>query len=99
MQTYNAKITNILATMTDADYRNAGTPHESLGNALMGANLNSGNGGWYNPKAIKIEGLSGVYMVNKDGNINCEYRFIEVSNGWQIQELTLKAFERLEAAM
>ncbi|MBK7360655.1 MAG: hypothetical protein WAT16_05025 [Saprospiraceae bacterium] len=53
------------------------TVHTNLNACLTALNLEGINSGWYQPIAIKIDGLDGIYMVNQDGSIFCEARIIK----------------------
>lgn len=53
------------------------TIHDDLDKCLTVLNLNSTNGGWYKPVAVRINGLTGIYMVNKNGSLFCEARIIK----------------------
>lgn len=52
--------------------------HDNLEKCLVGLNLGSANSGWYNPIAVKINGLTGYYMVNQDGSLFCDARVIKL---------------------
>jgi hypothetical protein len=43
--------------------------HDNLDKCLTGLNLDSTNSGWYKPVAVRINGLTGVYMVNQEARI------------------------------
>ena len=48
------------------------TIHENLDKCLTALNLDSANSGWYKPTGTKINALTGIYMINKDGFIDEE---------------------------
>ena len=63
--------------------------HDTLDKCLTGINLNSTNSGWYTPAAARIAGLTGMYMINQDGSLFCEYRVIKLAdNQFRIEEMT-----------
>jgi hypothetical protein len=71
--------------------------HDSLEKCLFAINLNSWNSGWYTPVAVKINGLSGYYMVNQDGSLFCEARIIKQdSNKYLIEYLTDEGWDMFE---
>jgi hypothetical protein len=56
---------------------NGNTVHSNLETCLTAINLDSNNSGWYKPTAIRINGLTGIFMVNQDNSIFCEARIIK----------------------
>lgn len=74
------------------------TVHDSLDKCLAALNLDSNNSGWYTPNAVRINGLSGYYMVNQDGSIFCEARVIkEDEKKFRIEYLSNRAWNEFEA--
>ena len=73
------------------------TTHVSLVNCLTGINLYTNNGGLYNPVAARINGLNGIYLINKDGSIFCEARVIkENDKKFKIEWLTSSGYSEFE---
>ena len=73
------------------------TIHESLERCLTAINLDSVNSGHYNPVAITINGLTGIYMLNQDGSIFCEARVIkEDEKKFKIEYLTMTGWNEFE---
>ena len=73
------------------------TIHESIELCLAAINLDSTNSGWYNPKAIRINGLTGIYMLNQDGSLFCEARIIkEEDRKFRIEYLTATGWNEFE---
>lgn len=71
--------------------------HDNLDKCLRAINMESSNGGWYNPTAIKIAGLSGYFMVNKDGSIFYDARVIkEDHDKFRIEYMSMSAFYDFE---
>lgn len=72
--------------------------HDSLDKCLTAINLFQGsNSGWYNARAIRIEGVNGMFMINQDGSINYESRVIKVSdNKFKIEHLSNEGFNIFE---
>lgn len=93
----NAKIASLLGTLSSTDYTPRRT-HADMATALACCNLMSGNSGWYKPQAIAVKGLPGMYMLNEDGNINLEFRFTQTLEGVLVEEITLEAYNKLDAA-
>jgi hypothetical protein len=72
--------------------------HDNLDKCLAGLNLNSNNSGWYNPSCVRINGLSGYYMINEDGSLFCESRIIKKGDSeYLIEYLTNKGWNKFEA--
>ena len=79
-------------------YWNGNTVHDTLDKCLAGMNLNSTNSGWYSPLATKINGLTGIYMINQDGSIFCESRIIKKDeNKYLIEYITNEGWNRFES--
>gem|GEM_PF-2292827 len=73
------------------------TTHDNLDKCLTALNLDSANSGWYKPKAAKIKGLKGYYMINQDGSLFCEARVIkQEENKYLIEYLTNEGWNKFE---
>ena len=73
------------------------TTHENLDKCLTVLNLDSNNSGWYKPTATRINGLTGIYMINQDGSIFCEARVIkEDEKKYKIEYLTMTGWNEFE---
>lgn len=73
------------------------TVHETLGECLAAINLDSKNSGWYNPLALHISGLTGIYMINEDGSIFCEARVIKKgAKEFLIEYITMDGWNQFE---
>ena len=73
------------------------TIHTNLDACLTGINLGSTNSGWYKPSASRIDGLTGIYMINQDGSIFCEARVIkEDEKQFKIEYMTDEAWNDFE---
>lgn len=71
--------------------------HDNLDKCLTGLNLDSTNSGWYKPIAVRINGLTGVYMVNQDGSLFCEARIIKQDEKkYLIEYLTNEGWNKFE---
>jgi hypothetical protein len=73
--------------------------HDTLDKCLTVINMfYTMNGGLYIPKAIRINGLMGIFMVNKDGSIHYSSRVIKIAEDkYKIEHLSNEAdyqFER-----
>lgn len=76
---------------------NGNTIHDTLNKCLVAINLNAFNSGWYNPVAVKIDGLTGYYMVNQDGSLFFESRVVKADdNKFRIEELTMQGLNEFE---
>ena len=73
--------------------------HDSLDKCLVAINTYSGiNSGWYNPVAVKINGLTGIYMVNQSGNLHFESRIIKQDNDkFLIEYLSDSGYNQFES--
>ena len=70
---------------------------DNLDKCLVGLNLESTNSGWYNPIAVKINGLTGYYMVNQNGSLFCEARIIKKEeNKYLIEYITNEGWNIFE---
>lgn len=73
------------------------TIHTNLDACLTGLNLCSTNSGWYKPSATRINGLTGIYMINQDGSIFCEARIIkENEKEYKIEYMTMEGWNIFE---
>ncbi len=64
---------------------------------LASLNLNTTNSGWYKPRAIKVKGLCGYFMINEDGSLYWEQRIIkEGDNKFLIEHLSNEASFQFE---
>ena len=81
-----------------AETKWAGTTiHTNLDACLTALNLDSTNSGWYKPTASKIEGLTGIFMINQDGSIFCEARVIkENDKKFKIEYMTMAGWNEFE---
>ena len=72
---------------------------DEISKVTTSINLSSGaNGGFYNPKLVRIKELPGVFTINDDESLLFSYRIIEVSSGFLIEQLTTSAFNKFEKA-
>lgn len=72
--------------------------HDTIDKALIGVNLYQGmNSGWYNPVAVRLNGIKGVFMINEDGGLNFESRIIKTDKGYKIEHLTNEAYDFVES--
>lgn len=73
------------------------TIHTNLDACLTALNLDSTNSGWYKPTAARIDGLTGIFMINQDGSIFCEARVIKESNDkYKIEYMTMTGWNEFE---
>lgn len=71
--------------------------HDTLDKCLVVINFESNNGGCYNPVAAQIIGLTGIYMINKDGSIFWEARIIKLDKTlFGIEWLTNRGYNHFE---
>jgi len=77
----NAKVKALKTIQNTAGkiYWNGNTVHDSLDKCLRALNNDSCNSGHYNPIGVRIDSLTGVYMINQDGSLFCEARIIKQS--------------------
>jgi hypothetical protein len=65
------------------------TVHPNLDFCMRAISMGSFNSGWYNPIAVKIDGLQGYFMVNQDGSIFADARVIKESeNQFKIEYMS-----------
>ena len=68
-----------------------------LESALQSIKLSSFNSGWYKPTAVKINGLSGLFMINEDGSLFYDKRITKLNDGtFLVEEMSLTAFNDFE---
>lgn len=74
------------------------TTHDNIDKCLTAINLFQGtNSGFYTPKAIRINGLTGIFMINEEGSLNFESRVIKISdNQFKIEHLTNDGYNHFE---
>jgi hypothetical protein len=73
------------------------TTHPNIDFCLTAMNLQTMNSGHYRPKAVRVNGLKGIYMLNEDGILNPEMRIIkEDDNKYKIEYITLDGFNEFE---
>ena len=73
------------------------TTHDNLYKCLVAINLESNNGGFYQPTATRINGLTGIFMINKNGSIFWEARVIKKSEtSYRIEYLTSEGYSHFE---
>ena len=73
------------------------TIHTNLDACLTAINLVSTNSGWYKPSASRINGLTGIFMINQDGSIFCEARVIKESEKeFKIEHMTMEGWNEFE---
>ena len=72
--------------------------HDSIDKCLTSINLFQGiNSGWYNPTAIRIKGIQGIFMINEDGSLNFESRIIKIDeHKYKIEHLSKSGYEDFE---
>jgi len=74
------------------------TVHDTMDKCLRAICLFSGvNSGHYNPTVIRINGLTGSFMINQDGSLFCEARVIkEDEKQYKIEYMTNTAWNDFE---
>lgn len=73
------------------------TIHSSIDACLRAINIDSTNSGWYNPTAIRIPKLKGIFMVNEDGSLFYDAKIIKLSdNQYRIEYMSMRAFNQFE---
>jgi len=92
----NAKV-KVLKGISETKWVGGSNIQSKLDSALRGINLNSNNSGWYNPTGIKINGLTGIFMLNEDGSIFIENRIIKLSETeYRIEYLSNEGYNEFE---
>jgi len=63
--------------------------HDNLDKCLRALNMESNNSGWYNPVPTRINGATGIYMINENGTVFTDARIIkEGDKEFRIEYLT-----------
>ena len=72
--------------------------HDTIDKALTAVNLFQGtNSGFYKPSAIRLKGVTGIFMINEDGGLNFESRIIkESSDKFTIEHMTTAGYNAFE---
>ncbi len=71
--------------------------HDTIDKCLTAINLlQCVNSGWYNPKAIRLKGVQGIFMINEDGSLNFESRIIKTDHGYRIEHLSNDGYNAFE---
>lgn len=74
------------------------TIHSNIDKCLRAINNDSQNSGWYNPKAIRVKGLEGIFMLNENGSIFWEAKIVKVSNiEYKIEYLSNSGYREFES--
>jgi hypothetical protein len=74
------------------------TVHDTMEKCLIGICIFCGvNSGWYNPTAVRIDGVTGWFMINEDGSLFCDARVIkEDDKKYRIEYMTSDAWNDFE---
>jgi hypothetical protein len=72
--------------------------HSNLDAALVSANLEIGiNSGWYTPTPIRLNGITGIYMISEKGSLMWEGRIIKESESeFRLEYLTSEGYNRFD---
>jgi hypothetical protein len=72
--------------------------HINIESALVSANLEVGsNSGWYTPTPIRLNGVTGIYMVNENGSLMWSARIIkEDENRFRLEFMTNEAYIKFD---
>ena len=70
---------------------------DTIEKALSSVNLSAKNGGWCVLKPFNIKGVSGFFTAFESGQINFESRILQTDEGFLIEEITLDAYNDIEA--
>ncbi len=95
----NAKVKALMAVEKTVGkiFWSGNTIHDNLDKCLTALNLDSTNSGWYKPTAIRVAGLTGIYMINEDSSLFCEARIIKQDeNKYLIEYLTNEGWNKFE---
>jgi hypothetical protein len=95
----NAKVKALKVIQNTAGkiYWNGNTVHDNLDKCLRALNNDSCNSGHYNPVCVKIESLTGIYMINQDGSLFCEARIVKESEKeFRIEYMSTSGWNRFE---
>ena len=96
MTTQNKIFIQVLKKIKETDWV-GNTIHKDLEPCLTAINLSCRrNNGWYIPKPIRIKGLNGIFLLNEDGGLLCDYRILKDERGYLIETLTMSAFNKFE---
>ena len=92
----NAKV-SALMTLKETHWVGEIT-HDSIDKCLTAINLFQGeNSGWYNPLAVRIKGIQGIFMINEDGGLNFESRILKIEDyKYRIEHLSNSGYEEFE---
>jgi hypothetical protein len=78
---------------------NGNVVHRNLEACLAAINLGSSNSGWYKPLSVRVDGLTGIYMINMDGTLYYDARVIkEGTEEYRIEYLIGSGFREFEQA-
>lgn len=78
---------------------NGNVVHRNLEACLTAINLGSANSGWHKPASARIDGLSGIYMLNSDGTLFYDARVSKEGNEqYRIEYLIGSGFKEFEQA-
>lgn len=70
---------------------------DTIDKCLASMNMNTFNSGWYDPKALRIAGLHGIFMLNEDGSLYGEQRIIKISDSeYKIEHLSNDGYKMFE---
>lgn len=95
----NSKIEAALKKVKETQWVGGANIQPTLEHALRSMNFSSHNGGLYEPKAKKVAGVKGYFLVNKDGSLHYEVRAIKQESGsFVIEYLSNDGFDAFEAA-
>ena len=75
------------------------TIHDTMDKCLTAICLFCGvNSGYYTPTAVRVNGVTGWFMVNEDGSLFCEARVIkEAEKKYRIEYMTNDAWSEFES--
>jgi len=94
----NCRIESALRKVKGTQWVGGSNVQPTLDHALRCMNFSSNNGGLYEPKATRVKGVQGYFLVNKDGSIHYEVRAIKQENGsFVIEYLTNDGFDVFES--
>jgi hypothetical protein len=94
---YNNAVAKALKNVPENQWVHMST-FTTMHECLTGINLYSWkNSGWYEPIAIKLNGIKGFFIVNQDGTIFSEARIIkEADDKFRIEEMSIEAWNQFE---
>lgn len=68
---------------------------ENIETCLVSINFDTTNSGLYDPIAIRLKGLVGIFMINQNGSIKYDSRVIKISdNSYRVEHLSNDGFDR-----